>query len=124
MYYFHAFTILVLSSLSDPASANCWNRFDLEDQIPPRLFTTCLGEYCIDDELEFECASASWMGAGFKGGLEINCTPEVSGEGYNQATTSSNCIYTIGEYELSEEVKSLLSCTPKISSDLSCSWFP
>ena len=124
MYYFQAFIILIFSTLGHSALANCWNRDGMESQIPPRLFTTCLGDYCIDDELQFECASASWMGASFKGGLVISCAPESSGAGYDRITTSKNCKYSIGGYELSSELQSLLSCTPKDVSDLSCSWFP
>lgn len=124
MKYFRAFSILALITLGQPALSNCWNRDGMEDQVPPRLFTTCLGDYCIEDELEYACASASWIGARFRGGLSISCTPESSGTGYDRITTIKNCTYSIGGYELSTELQSLLSCTPKNVSDSGCSWFP
>ena len=112
---------IVLLSVSC-AQANCWNN---EDRLSPsREFTTCFDGKCIDDELLFECGGTLGFWAKFSGGFYVACGSEVEGSGYNKVSQASNCKYYLGDYELSKQQATLLSCTPKDPEEYGCNWFP
>ena len=114
------FGLAAAISVPEMVMANCWDN----ESGQSRYFTVCIGDDCIQDELLWECVSGDWSGAAFAGGFSADCSVVAVGEGYNQSTAPSVCIYKIGGYKIPTSLYELLSCTPKQEGDIGCIWWP